>query len=356
MNLFYNLSNTLQKNPGYKKYVADSRLQYFKPHATKIEKTFAEEIAASLSNDSKFINPKFFYDKKGSNLFEKICDLPEYYPTRTEIAILKSMQDGLLSPYLAGDQFRLVELGSGASVKTRLILDVLMTLQKQTEYVPIDISEILAESSEQLLSDYARLHITGIIDTYDGGLEFLKNYDDKKNLILFLGSSFGNFSPGDGREFLRRINSTMKQGDLFLIGLDLVKDVQTLESAYDDMQGVTAEFNLNVLSRINDELDADFDLGNFEHHAIYDKEHQRVEMYLRSVVTQSVVISKSNLLLHLAKNELIHTEHSQKFVLSHIREMLHDAGFEIKHIWLDEKKYFSLTLASKLDVTGTSES
>lgn len=339
------MSNTIQKNLNYKKFVVDSKLQYFKPHASKIEKTFAEEISSSLNRNSKFITPKFFYDKKGSDLFEKICTLPEYYPTRTEIAILKNLQIEL--PKYLDDSFRLVELGSGASVKTRLILDIFTKLQDSIEYVPIDISEILAESSEQLLKDYDNLHITGIIDTYEGGLEFLENYDDKKNLILFLGSSFGNFSPDDGKIFLQKINSAMKLGDLFLIGLDLVKDTRILESAYDDSQGITAQFNLNVLSRINNELGANFDLNNFSHYSTYNEEYQRIEMYLKSLSSQSIVVSKSNILLNIEKNELIHTEHSYKFSLSQIRSLLKNTGFKIHHIWLDDKKYFSLTLASK---------
>jgi len=143
------------------------------------------------------------------------------------------------------------------------------------------------------------------------------------------------------------VSSTMKSGDLFLIGLDLVKDKQILESAYDDSQGVTAKFNLNIISRINDELDADFNLKNFSHHAIYNEEKQRIEMYLKSLVNQSVIISKSNLLLNLDKDELIHTEHSHKYKLSQIHEMLDSVGFEIKHTWLDDDTYFSLTLVSK---------
>ena len=339
------MSNTIQKNLDYKKYVVSSKLQYFKPHATKIQKTFAEEISYSLNRDSKFIDPKYFYDKKGSDLFKKICSLPEYYPTRTEISILKQLRDEL--PSYLDEHFRLVELGSGTSVKTRLILDILVKLQDTIEYFPIDISEILTESSEQLLKDYDRLHITGLIDTYEGGLKFLKTFDDKKNLIIFLGSSFGNFSPNDGYKFLQKINSTMKHGDLFLIGLDLVKDKQILESAYDDSQGVTAEFNLNILSRINNELDADFYLKNFSHHVIYNEEEQRIEMYLKSLVNQSVMISKSDLVLNLKKDELILTEHSHKYRLSQINEFLEHAGFEIKHTWLDDNKHFSLTLASK---------
>ena len=340
------MNDTIQKHLDYKKYVVDSKLRYFKPHASKIEKTFAEDISSSLIGNSKFIAPKFFYDKKGSDLFEKICTLSEYYPTRTEIDILKNLSIEL--PSYLDETFRLVELGSGASVKTRLILDIFTSLQDTTEYFPIDISEILTESSEQLLKDYDGLHITGIIDTYEGGLEFLKNYDDKNNLIIFLGSSFGNFSPNAGREFLKKINSTMKSGDLFLIGLDLIKDKQILESAYNDSLGVTAQFNLNVLSRINDELDADFNLDNFLHYSIYNKEDQRIEMYLKSLARQSVIISKSNLLLNLEKNELIHTEHSHKYSLDQIRELLESIGFKIKHIWLDDKKYFSLTLVSKI--------
>ena len=339
------MSDSIQKKHNYKKFVIDSKLQYFKPHATKTEKTFAEEISSSLNENLKFISPKFFYDKKGSELFEKICSLPEYYPTRTEISILKKLSDEL--PSYIDENFRLVELGSGTSVKTRLIFDIFAKLQDTIEYFPIDISEILTESSEQLLQDYDNLHITGIIDTYEGGLEFLKTYDKKKNLIIFLGSSFGNFSPKDGHKFLQKINSTMKSDDLFLIGLDLVKDKQILESAYDDSQGITAEFNLNVLSRINDELDADFNLKNFEHLAIYNEEDQRIEMYLKSLVNQSVVISKSNLLLNLQKDELIHTEHSHKFRLPQIHELLNNTGFKIEYTWLDNNKYFSLTLTSK---------
>ena len=339
------MSNTVQKNLDYKKYVIDSKLQYYKPHATKIEKSFSQEISSSLNRKSKFISPKFFYDKKGSELFEDICSLPEYYPTRTEVSILKKLENELL-PFL-DDSTRLVELGSGASVKTRLILDIFTKLQDKTEYFPIDISEILTESSELLLSDYKNLHITGIIDTYEGGLEFLKNYDHTQNLILFLGSSFGNFSPNDGYAFLQKIYSTMKSGDLFLIGLDLVKDKQTLENAYNDSQGITSDFNLNVLSRINNELDADFDLKNFEHYSIYHEEKQRIEMYLKSLVNQSVIISKSNLKLNFDKDELIHTEFSHKFHLPQIYDLLDSVGFDVKHTWVDEKKLFSLTLVSK---------
>lgn len=339
------MNEVIQKNLQYKKYIIDSNLEYFKPHSTKIEKTFAEDVSASLNRDSKFISPKYFYDKKGSELFEQICSLPEYYPTRTEIEILKKIQSEL-EQYL-DESFRLVELGSGSSVKTRLILDVFNKIQDRIEYFPIDISEILTESSELLQKDYEDLHITGIVDTYEGGLEFIEKYDEKKNLIIFLGSSYGNFTPNAGKIFLKKINSVMKKDDLFLIGLDLVKNKNTLEKAYDDSQGVTAKFNLNVLSRINDELDADFDLENFKHVAKYNEKDQRIEMYLQSLVNQSVIISKLNLSLKMTQGELIHTEHSHKYTVPQIEEIMNETGFEIKETWMDEKENYSLSLVSK---------
>lgn len=339
------MTKTIQNHLNYKKYVVDSRLQYFKPHSTKIEKSFAEEISSGLGDIPKYISPKFFYDKKGSELFEQICLLDEYYPTRTEISILKKLQHDL-PDYLNSD-FRLVELGSGSAIKTRLILDVFDNIFDKIEFFPIDISEILTESSELLLKDYQNLSITGVVDTYEGGLEFVEKFDKKRNLIIFLGSSYGNFTPLEGKLFLEKINHSMKNNDLFLIGLDLVKDSSLLESAYNDSKGITANFNLNVLSRINDELDADFNLENFLHRAIYNKKEQRIEMYLKSLVNQTVVISKSNQLIKLHKDELILTEYSYKYKLEQIKDLMNSAGFEIKNIWLDEDNLFSLTLASK---------
>ena len=330
---------------GYKKFIVDSRLKYFKPHSARIDKTFAEQVSAGLNSHPKFILPKFLYDKKGSEMFEKICSLPEYYPTNSEISILEEFQDELAGHI--DDKCRLVELGSGSSVKTRLMLDVFDRIQNTTEYFPIDISNILAESSRRLLLDYDRLYITGIIDTYDGGLEFLKKFDGIKNMIVFLGSSYGNFTPSEGSDFLGMVNQAMKPGDLFLVGLDMIKDKDMLWAAYNDSQGVTAEFNLNVLSRINDELDADFDLNNFEHHAIYNEQEQRIEMYIRSLVNQSVIISGLNQKIRLERDELIHTEYSHKFELGQIHDLLRDAGFEVVQTWHDDKEYFSLTLSVK---------
>ena len=337
------MSNFKDKKIDYKQYVVDSQLRYFKPHASNIQKEFSRimSLKDGLMKTYDWIENEM--DKKGSNLFESICSVPKNNKNINEISILKKLEHDL--PSYLNENVRLVELGSGASVKTRLILDVFTKLQAKTEYFPIDISEILTESSEQLLKDYPTLNITGIIDTYEGGLEFLQNYDDKQNLIIL--NELDNFSPNDGEIFLKKIFSTMKKGDLFLIGLDLVKDKKILESAYDDPSGVTAKFNLNVLSRINDELDANFIINNFSHYSIYNENDQRIEMNLKSLIPQSVIIKKSNLSLNLDEGELIHTEYSHKYNPSQIKTLLCDIGFEIKNMWLDDKKYFSLTLVSK---------
>jgi len=336
---------SIQRKREYTKHVVDKRLCYYEPSGDKLQKTYAQELSSSLDQKQKSIHPKFFYNKKGSQLFEEICKLPEYNLTRTEIGILTQLYDKLPS-HLIGD-FRLVELGSGSSKKTRILLSILERLHKHIEYFPIDISKILKESSTILLDDYKNLHITGIIDNYESGLEFIKNYDNKKNLIAFLGSSFGNFDYEHGLKFLQKINSSMKKNDLFLIGLDLVKDKTVLERAYNDSQGVTAKFNLNVLSRINSELDSDFNIRKFAHHAIYNESQSRVEIYLRSLENQTVNISKASMTLQIKQNELIHTENSCKYTIPKIKEMLSTTGFQIRDVWYDEKQHYCLVLFSK---------
>ena len=337
----------IQSNMEYQKVVLDQRLRYYEPNGERAYKTFADEISNSLRSNQKSINPKFFYNEKGSHLFEKICTLPEYYLTNAEISILNQLDDKI-SPHLDGD-FRLVELGSGSSTKTRILIQILERLQTYVEYIPIDISRILKTSSRILQSDFKRLNITGIIDEYESGLKFLKYYDTKKNLIIFLGSSFGNFDLEDGSKFLSKINSAMKKDDLFLIGLDLVKDKKILEYAYNDSDGVTAQFNLNILSRINSELGGNFDLQKFRHHAVYNEDQNKIEMYLRSIDRQTINIPQADLTLNLEKDELIHTENSQKFTISNIKQMSEKAGFEIKDMWYDEKQYFAMILLSKND-------
>ena len=336
---------TIQKELGYTKHAISECLRYFVPSRIKTQKTFAQELSYSFSQKQKTINPKFFYDEKGSCLFEKICTLPEYYISRTEVALLRQLEEKL--PNHLNGNFRLVELGSGSSTKTRTLIDILEKSQKHIEYFPIDISNILRESCKELQNDYKNLCITGIIDDYEPALELVKNYDDKNNLIVFLGSSFGNYDPNTGLGLLQKINSLMKSGDLFLLGLDLTKDETVLEKAYNDSQGITAQFNLNVLSRINSELDANFDINKFVHHAVYNKNQNRIEMYLRSLEKQIVNIPKADLVLEVKKDELIHTENSFKFTISQIKEMSAMSNFQIQDMWCDEKRYFGLVLLSK---------
>ena len=336
---------SIQREREYTKFVVDERLCYYEPSKNKSEKTFVEELSLSLNQKHKSIHPKFFYDKKGSKLFEDICKLPEYYLTRTEVSILTQLQDKL--PAYMNEEFRLVELGSGSSYKTRILISILENMHKQIEYFPIDISKILKESATTLLDDYKNLHITGVIDNYESGLDFVKNYDSKKNLIVFLGSSFGNFDYEPGLRFLDKINSSMKDDDLFLIGLDLVKDRDVLEHAYNDSHGITAQFNLNVLSRINSELDSNFNVDKFAHHAVYNQDKNRVEIYLRSLENQTVDITKAGIALKIKQNELIHTENSHKYTIPKIKEIFSSTGFRIRDMWFDEKQYFCLILLSK---------
>ena len=336
---------SIQREREYTKFVVDERLCYYEPSKNKSEKTFVEELSLSLNQKHKSIHPKFFYDKKGSKLFEDICKLPEYYLTRTEVSILTQLQDKL--PAYMNEEFRLVELGSGSSYKTRILISILENMHKQIEYFPIDISKILKESATTLLDDYKNLHITGVIDNYESGLDFVKNYDSKKNLIVFLGSSFGNFDYEPGLRFLDKINSSMKDDDLFLIGLDLVKDRDVLEHANNDTHGITAQFNLNVLARINSELDSNFNLDKFAHYATFNDSKNRIEIYLRSLENQIVNIIKAGIALKIKQNELIHTENSHKYTIPKIKEIFSRTGFRIRDMWFDEKQYFCLILLSK---------
>ena len=342
-----NMNNkSKQELLGYQSYSIQENLTYFKPTKTSTTATFAEEIRHTLLQPKKSISPKFFYDKDGSKIFDEICSLPEYYPYNAETEILQAIEKKLL-PYLS-NEFHLVELGSGSSVKTRLLIDIILKSQNHLQYFPIDISEILDQSAKNLCMDYPNLSVTGVVDTFENGLDFIEHYDDKPNLITFLGSSFGNFGQNEGMLFLQKINNLMKSDDLFLIGLDLKKDQQVLHNAYNDSQKTTAKFNLNVLKRINDELDANFNIENFEHHAVYDKEKGRIEMYLRSLSEQSITISKSELSITLSKDELIHTENSHKFSISQIESSLKESNFEKLEMWFDSQKYFVLVLARKI--------
>ena len=338
-------TKSIQKSLNYQRFTIQDNLEYFKSNNIKNQKTFAEEISSSLKDAPRSISPKYFYDNLGSEIFDKICQLPEYYPYSCESSILKNITKNLslhLTSYI-----RLVELGSGSSTKTRLLINALFESQSHVEYFPIDISDVLIDSAKKLCNDYENLNVTGIINTYENGLDFIEHYDDKPNLITFLGSSFGNFNKEDGNNFLKRIHDLMKSSDYFLLGLDLKKDSTILTNAYNDSKGLTAKFNLNILERINRELDADFEVSQFAHMAYYNEPKGRIEMYLRSLSDQTVTISKANISIQLAENELIHTENSHKFTMSQIDSMFGEVGLDIVQTWFDTKKYFGLILAKK---------
>lgn len=305
--------------------------------------SMAEEIGRSLAGRIRFIHPKFFYDEAGSLLFEQITTLPEYYPTRSEMEILRSMRPGLAG-FLQGD-FALVELGSGSAKKTRLLLDLLAQRQETVEYYPIDISSIIKESSLRLQRDYKNIKITGILGQYENGLSFVKGIACRK-VIAFLGSSIGNFSPAAASRLLKNIRLAMGPSDLLLLGLDLAKQRDVLESAYNDFAGITAKFNLNVLKRINAELGGNFDLQNFEHLAFYNQSRRRIEMHLRSRQPQEITISSINLSFKLRRGETILTEHSYKFTHGQIESMARGAGLGVKGIWHDSRKFFAVALLS----------
>ena len=338
-------TKSIQKPIGYQRITIQENLEYFKSNNIKNQKTFAEEIALSLKHQPRAISPKYFYDNLGSELFDRICNLPEYYPYNCESSILKKIAKNL-TPHLTSN-VRLVELGSGSSTKTRLLIDALLKNQEYVEYFPIDISDVLIESAKKLCDDYKTLHVTGIIDTYENGLDFIEHYDDKPNLITFLGSSFGNFNEEDGNNFLKKIHDLMKSTDYFLIGLDMKKNNDILFKAYNDTKDLTAKFNLNVLERINKELGADFITSQFAHKAYYNESKGRIEMYLHSLSDQTVTIPKAGISIQLSENELIHTENSHKFTISQIDSMFEEVGLDIVQIWFDTKKYFGLILAKK---------
>ena len=338
-------TKSIQKSLNYERTTIQANLEYFKSNNIKNQKTFAEEISLSLKDTPKSISPKYFYDNLGSEIFDKICQLPEYYPYTCESSILKTITKNLAS-HIPND-VRLVELGSGSSTKTRLLIDALFELQDHVEYFPIDISDVLIDSVKELCNDYENLKVTGIIDTYENGLDFIEHYDEKPNLITFLGSSFGNFNKEDGDNFLARIHDLMKSSDYFLIGLDMEKDNDVLTNAYNDSNGLTAKFNLNILERINKELDANFKISQFAHQASYNEPKGRIEMYLRSLSDQTVTIPKADISIQLVENELIHTENSHKFTMSQIDSMFEEVGLDIAQIWFDTKKYFGLILAKK---------
>lgn len=302
------------------------------------ESDIKTEVLSGLSRPQKTLPAKYFYDERGSHLFEAITRLPEYYLTRTEVGLLK--QHGGDIAERVGKGAVLMEYGSGASVKIRLLLEAL----RPDCYVPMDISRaFLLESAQKLLDDYPWLKIhAGCVD-YSQPVELpsrLLNASHK--LGFFPGSSMGNFTPEEAKTFLRRVRSTLGSNSRFLLGVDLDKDTQILHDAYNDSQGVTAAFNKNILRHLNKTLSASFDESLFDHQAIVNTEKSRVEMHLISRIDQMINVAGTTMLLR--QGESIHTENSYKYRIEPLRLMAKQAGFDIECVWTDEHQYFALVL------------
>lgn len=312
---------------------------------------FARDVRIGLTASPKHLPCRYLYDHAGSLLFERICDLPEYYVTRTEREILRERAGEIRD--LLFDRTTLVELGSGNSAKTRVLIEAILSDRETLHYVPVDVSrEMLRTTSVALLKAFDGLEITAVAGDYRKGLCFAENTLDEPKCFLWLGSSIGNFDRVAARDFLRLIADTMTESDRLLLGIDLRKSRDLLERAYDDSQGVTAQFNKNLLVRINRELDGDFDLESFDHRVHYDEEAGRVEMHLVSKVEQTVRIDRLALNVPFTRNESIHTGDSYKYSLDEIDELARSADLRPQRRWLDAQRRFSLNLFARADASN----
>lgn len=309
---------------------------------------FSDDVRKGLTSELKYLPFVYFYDDIGSRLFEKICELPEYYLTRTETDILEANAEDIASKF--PEETVLVELGSGSSTKTRILIEAFLERRSLAHYTPIDVSrQMLEESSYSLLKAYPDLEINAIAARYNDGIDQLDIQTDQQNLITWLGSSIGNFDRSEVTDLLQHIQEIMCPGDRFLIGVDLQKDKTIIENAYNDSQGVTAEFNLNLLTHVNRELGGDFNLENFDHQAVYNEEIGRIEMYLVSKVDQKVFIRELDLEISFKANEYIHTENSFKYTLDEIDMLAEETGLYVEQQWFDSEQFFSLNLFAPVD-------
>jgi len=319
------------------------RFTLIAPEAENHSDEFAREVEAGLTGLPKSLSCRYFYDREGSLLFEAICELPEYYLTRTEGEILLEHASEIASRF--STDTTLVELGSGSAAKTRILLEAFLSRSDELRYVPVDISHtMLEESSLTLLEEYAHLEIVAIAGEYHDGLRQLRAVVEGPKLILWLGSNVGNFERAEAARFLRRVQDTMSPSDRLLVGIDLRKDRAILEKAYDDSQGITAQFNLNILARINCELGGHFDLEAFRHRAVYNEEIGRIEMYLVSTRAQRVAIDQLDLEVQFAAGEAVHTENSYKYSFVEIEALAAAAGLRLQRQWLDAGCRFSVNL------------
>lgn len=303
----------------------------------------AEDVRRGLTKEPKRFLPKYFYDQLGSQLFEAICLLPEYYLTRAENEILERYADEIVAA--VEGHTTLIEMGSGSASKTRLIIEALLRKQSELVFIPVDISASALDSSSRiLLQSYPQLQIEAYAADYFAGLAELGKQKRGRTLALFLGSNISNFDPAEALKFLRALRSVLRDGDALLLGADLKKDKSMLEAAYNDALGVTAAFNLNVLARINRELGANFDLRAFQHRAFYDEAAGRVEIYIESLREQTVAISQLEMEVKFAAGEQIHTENSHKYDLDDLARLAKETGFAHGRTWLDSEERFSSNL------------
>jgi L-histidine N-alpha-methyltransferase len=327
-------------------HTTTQRLDFLEAPSRHLPLPFQTVVSRGLAAAQKHLPCRFFYDTPGSHLFEQICALPEYYPTRTEQAILQRHAHELTT--LAGNDLTLVEFGSGSSFKTRLLMDALLARQNHLHYLPIDISkEFLHHSARALLTEYPHLSITAIAGEYNDAIDHLPN-DGGPRLFLFLGSNIGNFERDEAVAFLRRIRRRMQPNDRLLLGVDLVKDHAVLEAAYNDAAGVTAAFNKNLLLRCNRELHANFDLAQFDHHAPFIPAESRIEMRLISRCEQTVTLGATGESFRFRAGEILHTEYSHKYTPSDVYALCQQAEMETMACRQDERGWFNVSLLSPL--------
>ncbi len=307
------------------------------------------EIIAGMTRPQKRLPSKYFYDAYGSWLFERICELPEYYLTRTELAILEEKSPEIMD-FFHGQGGDLVELGSGSNRKIKILLDAVDGAGlRRIRYVPVDISaSALQEASRELLYTYDDLDILGIIADFTRHLDVMPA---GRKLITFLGSTIGNFPGPERIAFLRGVAGVMRPGDRFLLGLDMLKSPELLEAAYNDRQGVTAAFNRNILRNLNRSLNADFNLADFEHRAVFVAEKERMEMHLKATRTTAARIADLNLQVSLGPKETIHTEICKKFSRDGAQRDFHRAGLVALAWFTDPQGWFSLVMLEKARVT-----
>jgi L-histidine Nalpha-methyltransferase len=296
------------------------------------------EVRAGLTAPQKRLSCKYFYDSRGSVLFERICGLPEYYQTRTELSILRTAAPEIMRDFDGGN---LIELGSGANWKIRALLDAADETRSRIRYVPVDVCEpALRQAAEDLLERYPDLAVTGVVADFHRNMDRIMVRGDR--LITFFGGTLGNLSEQERREFLGNVSAAMNPRDRFLVGLDRVKPREMLEAAYNDAQGVTAEFNKNILSVMNSELNASFDLSSFDHVAFFNERRSRVEMHLRANKDLSVDIDDLGLRVTLRKGETIFTESCRKFERDEVMKMAAEAGLKVTRWFVDRRGLFML--------------